>query len=114
MSLIKLISFVHCTLRTIASVVRGIGGCSKLDYLGDSPCTATKSECALLNFISSSVSARRQPSVSWVSSLLAGLHRAQFIDEIDAYIRWYNETCIKMSLGGRSPIKYRKSLGLMP
>ena len=39
---------------------------------------------------------------------------AQFIDEVDAYIRWYNETRIKMSLGGRSPIEYRKSLGLMP
>ncbi|KKN80851.1 hypothetical protein LCGC14_0325150 [marine sediment metagenome] len=39
---------------------------------------------------------------------------AQFIDEVDAYIRWYNETRIKMSLGGRSPIEYRKNLGLMP
>ncbi len=39
---------------------------------------------------------------------------AQFIHEVDAYIRWYNETRIKMSLGGRSPIEYRKSLGLMP
>jgi putative transposase len=39
---------------------------------------------------------------------------AQFIDEVDAYIRWYNETRIKMSLGGRSPIYYRKILGLMP
>tara|TARA_R110002049_G_scaffold192110_3_gene361045 strand:- start:82 stop:435 length:354 start_codon:yes stop_codon:yes gene_type:complete len=39
---------------------------------------------------------------------------AQFVDEVDAYIRWYNETRIKMSLGGRSPIEYRKSLSLMP
>ena len=39
---------------------------------------------------------------------------AQFIAEVDAYIRWYNETRIKMSLGGRSPIEYRKGLGLMP
>ena len=39
---------------------------------------------------------------------------AQFIDAVDAYIRWYNETRIKLSLGGRSPIEYRKSLGLMP
>ncbi|MCH4814097.1 IS3 family transposase, partial [Halomonas neptunia] len=37
----------------------------------------------------------------------------QFINEVDGYIRWYNETRIKMSLGGRSPIEYRKSLGLM-
>ena len=39
---------------------------------------------------------------------------AQFVDEVDAYIRWYNETRIKMSLGGKSPIEYRKNLGLMP
>lgn len=38
----------------------------------------------------------------------------QFIKEVDAYIRWYNEKRIKMSLGGRSPIEYRKNLGLMP
>lgn len=39
---------------------------------------------------------------------------AQFIDAVDAYIHWYNETRIKLSLGGLSPIEYRKSLGLMP
>lgn len=39
---------------------------------------------------------------------------AQFIDAVDAYIHWYNETRIKLSLGGRSPIEYRRSLGLMP
>lgn len=37
---------------------------------------------------------------------------AQFIQELDDYIRWYNESRIKMSLGGRSPADYRKSLGL--
>lgn len=37
---------------------------------------------------------------------------AQFIQELDDYIRWYNESRIKMSLGGRSPVDYRKSLGL--
>ena len=37
----------------------------------------------------------------------------QFIDAVDAYIRWYNESRIKMSLGGRSPIEYRQSLGIM-
>ena len=36
----------------------------------------------------------------------------QFIAELDAYIRWYNETRIKMSLGGRSPIEYRQDLAL--
>jgi transposase InsO family protein len=39
---------------------------------------------------------------------------AQLIDEVDAYIRWYNETRIKMSFGSRSPIEYRKNLGLTP
>lgn len=36
----------------------------------------------------------------------------QFIEDVDAYIRWYNENRIKISLGGRSPIEYRNSLGL--
>ena len=38
---------------------------------------------------------------------------AQFIDAVDAYIRWYNESRVKMLLGARSPIEYRQSLGLM-
>jgi transposase InsO family protein len=38
----------------------------------------------------------------------------QFIEEVHAYSRRYNETRIKMSLGSRSPIEYRRSLGLMP
>ncbi|MET3109609.1 transposase InsO family protein [Oxalobacteraceae bacterium GrIS 1.18] len=37
---------------------------------------------------------------------------AQFIEALDAYIRWYNEKRIKMSLGYLSPIEYRESLGL--
>lgn len=32
---------------------------------------------------------------------------------LDSYIRWYNEKRIKMSLGARSPLDYRRSLGLM-
>jgi hypothetical protein len=39
---------------------------------------------------------------------------AQFIDAVDAHIRWFNETRIKLSLWGRSTIEYRKSLSLMP
>nr|ARU12472.1 integrase core domain protein [Agrobacterium tumefaciens] len=35
----------------------------------------------------------------------------QFVAEIDAYIRWYNERRIKISLGSLSPIEYRRSLG---
>ena len=36
-----------------------------------------------------------------------------FMDALDGYIRWYNEARIKMSLGGLSPLEYRKSLGLV-
>ncbi len=36
----------------------------------------------------------------------------QFIEALDAYIRWYNEKRIKMSLGYLSPIEYREQLGL--
>jgi transposase InsO family protein len=41
-----------------------------------------------------------------------GTTMEQFIAELDAYIRWYNESLIKMSLGGRSPIEYRQDLGI--
>jgi transposase InsO family protein len=37
----------------------------------------------------------------------------QFFGEVDAYIRWYNEKRIKISLGSLSPVEYRKSLGLI-
>ena len=36
----------------------------------------------------------------------------QFIKMVDSYIHWYNEKRIKISLGSRSPIQYRASLGL--
>lgn len=36
----------------------------------------------------------------------------QFVAEVDAYIRWYNEKRIKISLGSLSPVEYRKTLGL--
>ena len=36
----------------------------------------------------------------------------QFVKEIDGYIHWYNQRRIKISLGSRSPIEYRDSLGL--
>lgn len=35
-----------------------------------------------------------------------------FIDEVDSYMHWYNEKRIKISLGGMSPLQYRRSLGL--
>lgn len=34
----------------------------------------------------------------------------QFVTEVNAYIRLYNERRIKISLGSLSPVKYRKSL----
>lgn len=34
----------------------------------------------------------------------------QFVTEGCAYIRWYNEKRIKISLGSFSPVEYRKSL----
>lgn len=36
----------------------------------------------------------------------------QFIGTVDAYIRWYNEERIKVSLGSLSPLEYRASLGI--
>lgn len=35
----------------------------------------------------------------------------QFIEELDKYIKWYAEKRIKLSLGGMSPLDYRRSLG---
>lgn len=32
----------------------------------------------------------------------------EFIEEVDAYIHWYNEKRIKISLGGKSPLEFRK------
>jgi transposase InsO family protein/transposase-like protein len=37
---------------------------------------------------------------------------AQFIEELDLYLRWYNEKRIKISLGAMSPLEYRQSIGL--
>lgn len=36
----------------------------------------------------------------------------EFVAALDAYVRWYNETRIKLSLGFRSPTEYRRSLGI--
>lgn len=43
---------------------------------------------------------------SWI-----GVTREDFIDVLDIYIKWYNEKRIKVSLGGMSPMEYRRSLG---
>ncbi|KGU88252.1 integrase core domain protein [Burkholderia pseudomallei MSHR4372] len=37
---------------------------------------------------------------------------AEFVEALNAYIRWYNEKRIKGSLGYLSPFEYRESLGL--
>ena len=37
----------------------------------------------------------------------------RFMEAIDEYIEWYNEKRVKLSLGGMSPMQYRKSLGLV-
>jgi len=36
----------------------------------------------------------------------------QFIEILDSYIRWYNATRIKVSLGSLSPLEYWESLGI--
>jgi putative transposase len=41
-----------------------------------------------------------------------GVSIAQFVDELDSYLRWYNDERIKMSLGAMNPKAYRQSIGL--
>ena len=41
-----------------------------------------------------------------------GVSIEEFCSLIDNYIFWYNDKRIKMSLGGKSPLEYRRSLGL--
>lgn len=42
-----------------------------------------------------------------------GISVEEFIGILDEYIHWYAEDRIKLSLGGMSPIEYRRSLGLI-
>lgn len=42
----------------------------------------------------------------------AGVTIDEFMEKLDEYIRWYGEERIKLSLGGMSPLIYRKSVGL--
>jgi transposase InsO family protein/transposase-like protein len=46
-------------------------------------------------------------SHDWVSTTIE-----EFVAALDAYICWYNEARIKISLGSRSPIEHRKDLGI--
>jgi transposase InsO family protein/transposase-like protein len=36
----------------------------------------------------------------------------EFVAALDAYIRWYNEVRVKISLGSCSPVEYRRKLGI--
>jgi len=36
----------------------------------------------------------------------------EFVAGLDAYIRWYNEVRVKISLGSCSPVEYRRKLGI--
>lgn len=42
-----------------------------------------------------------------------GVSIEEFIDILDDYIHWYAEERIKISLGGLSPLQYRRKLGLI-
>ena len=41
----------------------------------------------------------------------SGVSIEEFTDTLNAYLVWYNETRIKISLGNMSPMEYRQSLG---
>ena len=43
----------------------------------------------------------------------SGVSLSKFIDILNNYLIWYNETRIKKSLGYMSPMEYRRSLGLV-
>ena len=45
--------------------------------------------------------------VSW-----EGVSLRQFISILDSYLHWYNRERIKQSLGWRSPLDFRRCLGL--
>jgi transposase InsO family protein len=46
-------------------------------------------------------------SRDWLSTSIE-----EFVTALDAYIRWYNEARIKISLGSRSPVEHRRELGI--
>lgn len=46
-------------------------------------------------------------------SSLVDVSIEKFITLLDEYIHWYSEKRIKLSLGGMSPLQYRRSLGLI-
>ena len=44
---------------------------------------------------------------SWI-----GVSIEQFVEQLNDYMKWYAEKRIKLSLGGMSPLNYRRSLGI--
>ena len=46
-------------------------------------------------------------SHDWLSTTIG-----EFVAALDAYLRWYNEARIKLSLGSRSPVEHRRNLGI--
>ena len=46
-------------------------------------------------------------SRDWLSTTIE-----EFVAALDAYIHWYNEARIKISLCFRSPVEHRRSLGI--
>ncbi|EEW2260135.1 IS3 family transposase, partial [Escherichia coli] len=42
----------------------------------------------------------------------SGITPEKFMQQVDVYIRWYNERRIKLSLGAVSPKMYRQQCGL--
>lgn len=45
---------------------------------------------------------------SWI-----GVTMDEFINTLDKYIHWYAEKRRKITLGGLSPIDYRKNIGIL-
>lgn len=44
---------------------------------------------------------------TWINTTLH-----DFMQQLNSYIRWYNQHRIKISLGGVSPTEYRRNLGI--
>ncbi len=44
---------------------------------------------------------------TWINTTLL-----DFMHQLDSYIQWYNQSRIKLSLGGISLAEYRRNLGI--
>ena len=43
----------------------------------------------------------------------SGVSLDEFADMLDAYLRWYRDVRLKSDLGYKSPMQYRRDLGLI-